>query len=157
MTEPSPSFEWYTLNDGLNILTLQELLTSAGFKEPMNRLDGSYGLQTAEAVRRYQRANHLGASGTADEDTWDKLTDRTVKKGEPDRNCVVAVQVELFKHQLQEGDYEAQKKAFETFVDGDFGAGTERAVRSFQDMWQLPHTGEVDPTTWRYLIGHGPG
>src|SRR5690348_16573622 len=98
MTGPAPSFPQYNLADGLNILTLQELLTSAGFQEPMAGLDGSYGLQTEEAVRRYQRAKHLSPSGVADEETWDKLTDRTVRRGEPDVNLVTAVQVGLFKH-----------------------------------------------------------
>ncbi len=40
-------------------------------------------------------------------------------------------------------------------VDGDYGEGTEKATAAFQRRTGLPQTGEVDPTTWKSLVG-GP-
>lgn len=36
-------------------------------------------------------------------------------------------------------------------VDGDFGSGTERAVKEAQDLAGLPVTGIADPETWAWL------
>ena len=33
-------------------------------------------------------------------------------------------------------------------VDGIYGTGTENAVRTFQKIFHLPQTGEVDFATW---------
>ncbi|MBC7982808.1 MAG: peptidoglycan-binding protein [Candidatus Obscuribacterales bacterium] len=38
-------------------------------------------------------------------------------------------------------------------VDGDFGGGTERAVRNFQADKRLPQTGSADPKTWQLATG----
>ena len=40
-------------------------------------------------------------------------------------------------------------------VDGDYGEGTEKATAAFQRRTGLAQTGEVDPTTWKSLVG-GP-
>lgn len=146
MARPAPEFPLYGLNDGLNILTLQELLTSAGF---MDRQDGSYLQKTEDAVRRYQQGHHLSPAGVANDETWASLTSRTIKKNEPDGHIVAAAQVALFKHHFL--------KDFKKDVDGNFGTTTEGAVTDFQGAVQLPQTGEVDPKTWRFLIGWSPG
>ena len=41
-------------------------------------------------------------------------------------------------------------------IDGDFGAGTERAVRVFQSSAGLPTTGVVDVATWAALLHKAP-
>jgi hypothetical protein len=41
-------------------------------------------------------------------------------------------------------------------VDGDFGSGTEQAVRSFQSANGLPVTGTIDTATWQALLQHEP-
>jgi peptidoglycan hydrolase-like protein with peptidoglycan-binding domain len=43
-----------------------------------------------------------------------------------------------------------------TTVNGDFGAGTERAVRTFQRDRGLPVTGKIDAATWPALLPTGP-
>jgi hypothetical protein len=41
-------------------------------------------------------------------------------------------------------------------VDGDFGSGTQTAVKSFQTSSGLPVTGKVDTATWQALLQHAP-
>jgi hypothetical protein len=41
-------------------------------------------------------------------------------------------------------------------VDGDFGTGTEDAVKSFQASTGLPVTGQIDTATWQALLQHPP-
>ena len=38
-------------------------------------------------------------------------------------------------------------------ADGDFGGGTEGAVKAFQSFWGLDVDGEVGPLTWAKLLG----
>lgn len=49
-----------------NVTTLQEELNKRGEKIPV---DGDYGEATAEAVKRYQLANHLTVDGYAGDET----------------------------------------------------------------------------------------
>jgi hypothetical protein len=41
-------------------------------------------------------------------------------------------------------------------VDGDFGSGTQAAVRSFQSGAGLTATGRIDTATWEALLQHAP-
>jgi hypothetical protein len=41
-------------------------------------------------------------------------------------------------------------------VDGDFGTGTQDAVKSFQSANGLPVTGTIDTATWQALLQHPP-
>src|SRR3954449_4583777 len=41
-------------------------------------------------------------------------------------------------------------------VDGDFGSGTQSAVKSFQSANGLPVTGTIDTATWQALLQHPP-
>src|SRR4051794_19789582 len=41
-------------------------------------------------------------------------------------------------------------------VDGDFGSGTQAAVKSFQSGAGLPASGKIDTPTWQALLRHAP-
>jgi hypothetical protein len=41
-------------------------------------------------------------------------------------------------------------------IDGDFGSGTQQAVRNFQATGGLPVTGTIDTATWQALLTHAP-
>jgi hypothetical protein len=41
-------------------------------------------------------------------------------------------------------------------VDGDFGSGTQSAVKGFQGGAGLPVTGRIDTATWQALLQHAP-
>ncbi len=62
---------------GDTVLVLQILLNALrhDYSYPQIPLSGVYGTQTNEAVRQFQRANGLDATGTADRRTWVRLSD----------------------------------------------------------------------------------
>ncbi|MEW4239779.1 peptidoglycan-binding protein [Priestia megaterium] len=68
-------------DSGLGVKELQQKLVKAGFKLPVHGDDGSYGDETVEAVKAFQKQYGLAIDGIAGEKTLDKLAD--VLKGQP--------------------------------------------------------------------------
>ncbi len=127
---------------GSEVKALQEQLISLGYLS--GKADGEYGNATAAAVKSFQRAKGLTASGEADEQTLAAITlecspgsgaSGGLKRGD-ESEAVRAVQ-----EQLIELGYLSGK------ADGVFGKGTESAVKSFQKAHSLTGSGEVDQTT----------
>ena len=63
----------------------------------------------------------------------------TLKRGSSDKNAVRELQTFL----------NAQGESL--MVDGDFGGGTEKAIKEYQVSYDLPVTGEADPEVWEAL------
>ncbi|MGN1347202.1 MAG: peptidoglycan-binding protein [Eubacteriales bacterium] len=62
---------------GDHVVTLQMLLNALRYHYdyPPVPLSGVYGAQTSEAVRGFQHANALDATGIADRRTWDRIAE----------------------------------------------------------------------------------
>lgn len=58
------------------VAAVQQALLNAGF-DP-NGVDGTYGGNTAAAVKAFQQARGLGASGVVDDVTWQALLQQAV-------------------------------------------------------------------------------
>jgi peptidoglycan hydrolase-like protein with peptidoglycan-binding domain len=101
--------------------------------------DGVFGSGTESAVKSFQTAHSLTANGIVDSATWLKLI-VTVKKGS-NNEAVKALQYLL-----------NAKYGKNLTVDGDFGAGTETAVKAFQTLKGLTSDGVVGQNTWLALI-----
>ncbi len=52
---------------------------------------------------------------------------------------------------------EVIQKKLKIKADGDFGSGTEVAVKAFQKKRGLPQDGQVGDKTWTKLVGKTPG
>lgn len=104
-------------------------------------VDGIFGASTTTAVKAFQSANGLTASGRVDEKTWAKLVVRleTGATGEA---------VKALQRLLNE------KRGSGLTVDGLYGTPTRRAVTGFQKHMGLTQNGIAGPLTWRYLIAH---
>ena len=96
-------------------------------------VDGIFGPQTDDRVRKFQQSNQLVVDGIVGTKTWSKLIVQ-VKRGSTG-DAVRAVQSQF---------------TFLT-VDGDFGNLTDAAVRGFQNMSGIEVDGIVGPQTWLAL------
>lgn len=120
---------------GERVRTVQYLLRQAGYSVSA---DGVFGSGTESAVRSFQQARGLAVDGVVGTATWERLaiTVRNGSTGDAVRGC---------QSQLRARGYAVN-------VDGVFGAGTESAVRSFQQSRGLGADGIVGLDTWSRLV-----
>lgn len=159
---------------GPDVVVVQTELNRIGQNYPaipkIQPVDGVFGQQTEEAVRRFQEIFGLNADGVVGKATWYRLVSlyvgvnrlselvsegqrmfgipfqapQAVSEGSP-RNQVLMVQYFL--------SILAQFDPLIPFVtlDGIYGPATRQAVRSFQTAQGIPVTGTVDTATWNAL------
>ena len=159
---------------GPDVVGVQTELNRIGQNYPaipkIQPVDGVFGQQTEEAVRRFQEIFGLTADGVVGKATWYRLVSlyvgvnrlselvsegqrmfgipfqapQAVSEGSP-RNQVLMVQYFL--------SILAQFDPLIPFVtlDGIYGPATRQAVRSFQTAQGIPVTGTVDTATWNAL------
>ncbi|MFF3378468.1 peptidoglycan-binding protein [Streptomyces sp. NPDC002680] len=115
--------------------TVQYLLVAHGHEV---EVDGIFGPKTAAAVKEFQTRHALVADGKVGPKTWPLLVldVRSESKGA----AVSAVQSLLTNAGLT------------TAVTGEFTAATARNLSTFQEVHELPVTGEADASTWRALM-----
>ncbi|MFI6822714.1 peptidoglycan-binding protein [Micromonospora sp. NPDC050187] len=123
-------------NSGVNIYTVQHLLTARGHATD---IDGVFGPDTEAKVKSFQTATGIAATGVVDATTWPSLV-LTVRSGSTGQG-VHAVQRQFNKH------------GYRLTVDGAFGPATDAAARDFQRQNGLTADGIVGPNTWRTLTG----
>ena len=132
-------------------------------------VDGIFGSQTEQSVRRFQEIFGLTPDGIVGKVTWYKLVFLYVgvlnlselvsqgqrifglaatqypSSGTPTREEIMVLQYFLSVYAQFDPSVPAPT------VDGIFGPGTERSVQAFQRVQGLPSTGQVDPATWNAL------
>ena len=128
---------------GAAVRKAQKALSDRGYST--GAADGIFGSQTKSAVRFYQTDRKddeylpLGVDGSVGPKTWGRLAPPTRKQGDDGEL------VKLLQHHLNwyVGPID---------VDGDFGPGTEQAVKDFQGFWgSLTVDGIVGSLTWTAL------
>jgi len=157
---------------GNYVTVLQAMLNRIGRNYPaiprVDPVDGVFGSQTEDAVKRFQRIFNLTPDGIVGQGTWYKLvslyvgvTDLSelVSEGQP----YTQIQGPTGSITLREGSRGLAVSALQYFIsiiaqfnsgvpglaiDGIFGPKTAAAVRVVQTRLGLPVTGTVDHTTW---------
>ena len=116
--------------EGTNVRKIQYLLRHRGHSLGV---DGIFGPQTDDRVRRFQRSSRLVVDGIVGPRTWSALIVQVQRPSTGD--AVRAVQSQF------------------TFlvVDGVFGDRTDGAVRGFQNRSGIDVDGVVGPQTWLAL------
>ena len=150
-----------------HIRELQRCLHSLSHVHDLPRIsaDGFYDSQTADAVRAFQKQNHLPSTGETDSETWNaiaaayradvEMADMPVSIFPPGiRSYTVgATGTPVFMIQ-------AILRAIRAFypkvpfihVDGSYGTETQKAVEWFQRVTNLPPSGNVDIATWNRFV-----
>jgi peptidoglycan hydrolase-like protein with peptidoglycan-binding domain len=131
---------------GPDVKELQKALGKAGFTV---KADGQFGSSTKSAVKRFQRAARLTASGTVGRKTVAALRRALRGSGadvnggfDPDNPSTasshkslgdrIPVQRGMSGHDVRVLQGFLRKAGFQTSVDGQFGTGTEKAVEAFE-------------------------
>ncbi|MBP3952196.1 N-acetylmuramoyl-L-alanine amidase [Bacillus suaedae] len=108
-------------------------------------VDGVYGPETEESVRRFQREEDLTIDGIVGPQTWRALDRINTSTG---YQRLLSVQTPY----LQGNDVKRVQRALNVTTDGLYGPMTERAVRNFQRREGISVDGIVGPQTWRRLF-----
>lgn len=148
-----------TGDKGADVKQLQKLLTAAGIKV---KADGNYGPGTASAVKRFQRVANLNPTGRADRATVRALRSAVGgsaaqaegaggfdSDGSNRRAHSLGDRIPVMKgmsgHDVKVlQDFLRRVGIKGVTVDGEFGAGTYKAVRAFETAQKLPVDGIVD-------------
>jgi hypothetical protein len=120
---------------GERVKTVQYLLRARSYTLTA---DGIFGTGTETVVKNFQTAEALTVDGVVGAQTWERLI-ITTRRGDLGE-AVKAVQSQLVS------------RGATLTIDGNFGAGTEAAVKSFQTSRGLTSDGIVGPKTWNALV-----
>lgn len=130
---------------GAAVSDLQRRLKQLGyFRYP--QITGYYGAVTADAVKQFQRANGLPATGRADRATLERLKQKE-EGSSPSPSAALTVGAR--GDDVRELQQQLKQLGYFTYSDitGYYGVLTADAVRRFQRDNGLPVTGAVDNQT----------
>lgn len=136
---------------------------------PIINIDGVYGEETKNAVKKFQSLNSLPVTGDVDTYTWNVLNNlyskankkrqndefldqsvNVVKEGS-NNNYVVDLQKYLNKISVKYPTIGILN------VDGRFGPKTKASVIEFQRLFNLPQDGIVGTATWEAIYNISEG
>lgn len=142
---------------GDEVKQLQQALKDLGYYK--SSIDGKFGSGTRTAVRSFQKMNGLSVTGIADLATQTLLYQGNPKNADglvisnPNENVYDTLsrgmegqQVKTLQQRLKELGY------YTKTIDGDYGTGTQNAVRAFQKKAGLAQTGTADNDTQLLLF-----
>jgi peptidoglycan hydrolase-like protein with peptidoglycan-binding domain len=130
-------------SNGKPVQELQNLLFAWGIYT--GSVDGEFGYQTEQSVKKFQRRVFLKEDGIVAERTWRALyTGAPVDMPELSQGCNGELVKKVQRILKSTCDYIGR-------IDGDFGSMTESALTSFQRRYEVPITGVVEESTWRAL------
>lgn len=131
--------------------------------------DGIYGPSTMQAVTAFQRREGLGATGIADQDTWEAVVVAyepaliRVGKAEPIeiimdpgkvyRKGEIHPYLYLLQSMLIQLSHD-NTSITEPEANGILDEITSLSLSQFQELAGLPITGELDKITWKHVVRH---
>ena len=142
------------------VRAVQQRLVDAGFvpeNQQQNFADGAWGGNTAAAVRRFQEANNLPATGLLDDQTGRRLFGMrnapTVPTNPGTANDIGRGSRGAAVERLQENLIKLgfMTEAQQATGEGIFGPRTESALKDFQRSAHLDPTGKLDAPTQRAM------
>lgn len=170
-TDKSGNWTGNTLKQGhkgSQVKQLQELLASNHYYPDKgaknNGVDGYYGANTEDAVRRYQSMHGLSVDGIAGKATYNSLkgskSSSKTKSSGLSNSTYKAVKpypsgsgVKAVQEALAANHYYPNKGAKNNGIDGVYGPKTADAVKRYQSMHGLTADGIYGPATRKKLQG----
>ena len=150
-----------------SLQTMLRVLAEDDTRLPTVVPDGIYGPTTMNAVTAFQRSQGLSVTGIVDELTWNTIVENyepaliRVSKAEP---------IEIIidpGHVFRRGDRSPYIYLLQSMLtqlsnehpsitapshSGILDASTEASLTAFQQLANLPETGEFDKITWKHLV-----
>ena len=164
---PSPEPSRLVLREGDSgdaVFVLQARLFELGYYT--GRIDGRFTEETTAAVKAFQKANGLGADGIVGSGTQKVLDSGSAVPGGnivEDEAAEPDVQAPAQLSTLRKGDQNDEVLVLQQYLmrygflttapDGQFGSGTERAVKLFQEANGLTADGIAGTGTLSILYG----
>ncbi|MBR6810080.1 MAG: peptidoglycan-binding protein, partial [Clostridia bacterium] len=138
-------------SQGDQVREVQRLLKNLKFYDGL--ADGDFGPGTEAAVKAFQTQYKLTADGVVGSSTFTKLYNATAtKKPEITPTPQGSLKLESTGDDVREVQRRLKSLGFYAgSVDGDFGAGTEAAVKAFQKQYGLTADGKVGQQTMNAL------
>lgn len=141
----SSTFLYQKGDRGTEVSSLQRKLKKMDYLK--GAVDGIYGNDTEEAVRKFQKKKKLPVTGKVNKAAFDAISsayaeeskDNVLTPGDSGKK-VIRLQNKLLLHGYNPGN-----------VDGVYGEGTADAVRRFQAEENLARTGIADGDVWDRL------
>ena len=170
---PAPSGALREGDSGQSVYDLQMRLFELGYYS--GRIDGRFGAETTAAVKAFQQANGLGVDGIAGSGTMNKLnsgaavaassgsSSSTGSTAQTTAQPSTGASTGTGLSTLRKGDQSAEVRVLQQYLkdlgylssepDGQFGSGTERAVKLFQEANGLTADGIAGTGTLSILYG----
>lgn len=154
------------------IRSLQTMLHVIALSDPRIPLvipDGIYGQSTLSAVNRFQQLYSIPITGVADQATWEKIAEiyeSARVNAEPAKPIEIIINRNDSLKPGDSGPYvyflqtmlcklsEEYPSITKTEINGIYDLNTEKAVKEFQQVTNLPVTGETDKQTWKNIEQH---
>ena len=143
---------------GEQVKTVQRLLDALGYDIGASKIDGDYGSGTESAVESFQKKTGISVDGICGQNTWEKLLKKPVENKGTGGKCMIELS------ELRKGSKGEEVKTIQRLlksmgysignagIDGDFGSGTENAVKSFQKKTGISVDGICGQNTWEKLL-----
>ncbi len=173
----TPSFPGVDLRLGTfgnDVRTLQVQLNRISRNYPaipkISEIDGAFGVQTEDAVKKFQEIFNLPQTGVVNRATWYKIAYIYVsvkKLAELNSEGLRLEDVQKqYREELVPGMQTSEVKTLQYFlavigayyesvqpvdITGYYGEQTEASVKSFQKVFGLPETGTVNRAVWNDL------
>ncbi len=174
VTETYPGTPLRLGSSGQEVRTIQTQLNRISRDYPLipkiTTVDGVFGEETEDAVRKFQEIFNLTVDGIIGKATWYRIKSIFVavaRLGALNSEGILLADVpKNFVTEVRRGDTGNPVRVIQYYlaviavynnsvpsvnIDGIFGEATENSVRSFQRTKGLPETGVVDETTWNEL------
>ena len=159
---------------GQPVRSLQQMLrTIAEYDDSHLPLipDGIYGRKTLAAVSHFQRLHGLAVTGVTDQDTWESIV-REYERAIIDVDHAQPVEIILNTNEvLVRGDRSPYLHIAQAMLlalseeytsitppgrTGVLDDATAQSLAAFQELSDLPQTGNLDKQTWKHLALHFP-